>query len=100
MCIGHFTAVSGDALNCNNPMLTADPSFNNQITYDYREGGEGDNVLSSSNGGRISLIEFFLYLSLGSVSTLTKQIIFIFQKMKFYLFLIINFSIIYYNIVM
>jgi hypothetical protein len=34
MCIGHFTAVSGDALNCNNPMLTADPNFNNQITYD------------------------------------------------------------------
>ncbi len=39
MCIGHFTAVSGDALNCNNPMLTADPNFNNQITYDDLGGG-------------------------------------------------------------
>jgi len=80
MCIGHFTAVSGDALNCNNPMLTPDPNFNNQITYDDGGGGGGDNVLSSSNGERISLIENVLYLSLGSVSTLTKQIIIYFSK--------------------
>jgi hypothetical protein len=64
-------------------MLTTDPNFNNQITYDNWGLGGGDKVLSSFNGEPISLIETFLYLSLRLVSTLTKQIIICFSENDF-----------------